>query len=160
MEPPALPDQPPAPRPGRKPALRLTGTQRPAIAIPQRHTAPVTVSAPAGHKSPPRAASQYPTAEALTAWVDAGDEYALRFLESGSQSRGNIAAADWDYFRSDFASIMDHAALIGETLGLSAPSLAAAVEPDRAACYRRLDGGFAGTYCGPGSSVESLLPIP
>gem|GEM_PF-6266004 len=92
--------------------------------------------------------------------MDAGDEYTVRFSCVAGQTRGNVGAGEWEYFRSDCASAMEWAALIGETLGFSPPRLAAIVEPERAACYRQLAAGFAGAYSGPGSTVDNIIAIP
>lgn len=107
-----------------------------------------------------RRVSSLPTAESLAEWVEKGDEYALRFACSENLNFGSVEEHEWAYFRSDCASLMERAALVGEVLGFSPPSLAAIVEPERAAGYRRLADGFAGLYCGPDSTVEALLAIP
>jgi hypothetical protein len=161
----------PARMPGKKPALKLTGTQRPAIAIPRKQTAPVLLPAPArngvdaaaaagGSLSTARQMTTLPTAESVASWVDAGDEYAIRFSCSADGNRGNAGDSDWEYFRTDHASLMERAELIAGTLGFSAPLLAVIVEPERAASYRQLADGFAGAYCGPGCSVDMMLELP
>ena len=82
--------------------------------------------------------------EEPVAWVEEGDEYAVRFAKSADQALGNVEEQDWEYFSADSSSLMLWAAGIGDTLGYSAPVLAALVEPQRAAAYRRLEDGFAG----------------
>ncbi len=103
---------------------------------------------------------QWPDARHLTGWVEQGDEYALRFARSGEVVLGKATESEWEYFRADCASLMLWAAGIGETLGYSAPQLAALVEPQRAAAYRRLHDGFAGIYSGPDTGVDDLMDIP
>jgi len=107
-----------------------------------------------------RRLKQLPDALSLTDWVQAGDEYAVRFAKSGDTALGKVAEGEWEYFRADSASLMLWAAGIGETLGYSAPVLAALVEPQRAAAYRRLEDGFAGIYSGPETSVDAIIGIP
>ena len=137
---------------------------KPGVEPPERiGAAPAQVDKVAAI-SPPlstaRRISNLPTAESMVEWVEAGDDYALRFACSDSLNFGKVEEKEWAYFHSDCASLMERASLIGEVLGFSPPSLAAIVEPERAAGYRRLANGFAGLYCGPGSTVDALLTIP
>jgi hypothetical protein len=110
--------------------------------------------------APNRRMKQWPDAQSLSDWVESGDEYSLRFARSGETVLGKVSPDEWAYFGADSASLMLWAAGIGETLGYSAPVLAALVEPQRAACYRRLKDGFAGIYSGPETTVDAIIDIP
>lgn len=122
-------------------------------------------SAPAEEKKVPSASNarrvkQWPDVARLAAWVEEGDEYAVRFAKSADEALGKVDQQDWDYFAADCSSLMLWAAGIGDTLGYSAPVLAALVEPQRAASYRRLEDGFAGIYSGPDTTVDAIIGIP
>jgi hypothetical protein len=110
--------------------------------------------------APDRRMKQWPEVHSLNDWVEGGDEYSIRFARSGDMAIGKVTVDDWVYFSADSASLMLWAAGIGETQGYSAPVLAALVEPQRAACYRRLEDGFAGIYSGPDTTVDTIIAIP
>ncbi len=150
--------RPTAAKPGQAPAAVVQATATPTTSAPQSKAA--AVPAPASPPSPLRRMSSLPTAESLADWVADGDEYALRFVIAEDRNIGNVAESEMAYFRADAASLMERASLIGDVLGFSPPSLAALVESERAAAYRRLADGFAGIYSGPGSTVDSMLSIP
>ena len=138
---------------------------RPAPAQPGQvmaDTAAAEMAAPAMPQppTPVRQVKQWPEVKDLVEWVAGSDEFAVRFAKSADQGHGAIAASDWDYFKADSASLLLWAAGIGETLGYSAPTLAAVVEPERAAAYRRLEDGFAGIYSGPNTTVDTIIGIP
>ncbi len=161
---------PPAPAVnGTKPEMksafmgaRAGAQQRPAPAQPGvAATAPVPVEAEKKVPgAPARRMRQWPDAGSLAAWVAESDEYAVRFAKSGEVALGAVAEGEWDYYQADSASLMLWATGIGDTLGYSAPILAALVEPLRAASYRRLVDGFAGIYSGPETTVDSIIGIP
>ena len=161
---------PPAPAVnGTKPEMksafmgaRAGAQQRPAPAQPGvAATAPVPVEAEKKVPgAPARRMRQWPDAGSLAAWVAESDEYAVRFAKSGEVALGAVAEGEWDYYQADSASLMLWATGIGDTLGYSAPILAALVEPLRAASYRRLEDGFAGIYSGPETTVDSIIGIP
>ena len=152
----------PAPaKPGQAPAAVVQATAPPTPSAPQSKAAAVVAPvAPVAPPSPPRRMSSLPSAENLAEWVADGDEYALRFVIAEDRNLGNVAESEMAYFRADAVSLMERASLIGDVLGFSPPSLASLVESERAAAYRRLSDGFAGLYCGPGSTVDSMLSIP
>jgi hypothetical protein len=149
-------------------AARPAAPQRPAKegkSAPEDKPVDVAEPAarPAGSKIVPahsRRMRQWPDVAHLAAWVAEGDEYAVRFAKSADQALGTVEQHDWDYFAADSSSLMLWAAGIGDTLGYSAPVLAALVEPQRAAAYRRLEDGFAGIYSGPDTTVDTILGIP
>ena len=146
---------------GAKPAAQ----QRPAPAQPGVAAAATTTAAPVAAEkkvpgAPARRMRQWPDAASLAAWVAESDDYAVRFAKSGAVALGAVAEGEWDYYQADSASLMLWATGIGDTLGYSAPILAALVEPLRAASYRRLEDGFAGIYSGPETTVDSIIGIP
>jgi len=149
-------------------AAKPNGQQRPVGARTEADEKPASAAAgravePVAEKKPPapgRRMRQWPDVADLAGWVEEGDEYAVRFAKSADKALGNIEEADWEYFAADSSSLMLWAAGIGDTLGYSAPVLAALVEPQRAASYRRLEDGFAGIYSGPDTTVDTILGIP
>ncbi len=147
-------------RPGSQPlpapAEPVQAKKRPVREFPSK----ATINEPAGPPlSPMHRFGNLPAVGSLAEWVSAGDEFAIRFACSSALTLGSIGATEMDYFRSDCASLLERAGLIGDVLGFSPPSLAVIVEPERAAGYRRLADGFAGVYCGPESTVDALLAI-
>ena len=144
------------PQPLPAPAEPGQAKEQPRQEIPSKDAVEKSVALP---PPPMRRVSSLPSVESLTEWVGAGDEFVIRFAGSAALTLGAVGEADMDYFRTDSASLLERAALIGEVLGFSAPGLAAIVEPERAAGYRRLADGFSGIYCGPDSTVDTLLAI-